>query len=111
MDDEVELAPELLDLGEDRVDRGAVGDVAMADDMAAEFLGERLDPLLQRVALIGEGEFRTRVRRSLGDAQAMDRLFATPITRPRLPLRRLAVGETALESGMGNPQMNDEQVS
>ena len=34
MDDEVELAPELLDLGEDRVDGGAVGDVAMADDMA-----------------------------------------------------------------------------
>ena len=42
MDDEVELAPFGLDLGEDRVDRSAVGDVAMADDDGVEFGGERL---------------------------------------------------------------------
>ena len=67
MDDEVELAPKLLDLAEDRVDRRAVGDVAMADDMAAELLRQRLDPLLQGVALIGEGELGAGIRRRLGD--------------------------------------------
>ena len=57
VDDEVELAPEPCDLGEDRVDRRRVGDVAMADDGGAEGLGKGLDALLQGVALVGEGEF------------------------------------------------------
>ena len=57
MDDEIEGAPELLDLGEDRVDAGRIRHVAMADDGRVELLRQRLHALLQRVALIGEGEF------------------------------------------------------
>ena len=45
-----------------------IGDVAMADDMRAELGGERLDALLQRVALIGERELRALRARGAGDA-------------------------------------------
>ena len=36
--------------------RRRLGDVAMADHQPADLLRQRLDPLLERVALIGEGE-------------------------------------------------------
>ena len=68
MDDEVELAPGSFDLVEHGVDRGGVGHVAMADDEGVELLGERTDALLQRVALIGEGEVGARRAGRLGDA-------------------------------------------
>ena len=45
-----------------------LGDVAMADDQAADFLRQRLDPLFQRVALIGEGELGALRVAGLGDA-------------------------------------------
>jgi hypothetical protein len=56
MDHEIELAPELLDLGEDRVDGRTIGDVAVADDRRVEFLRQWLHALLECVALIGERE-------------------------------------------------------
>src|SRR6478736_976076 len=34
--------------------------------------------------------------------QAIERLFATPMMRPRLPFRTLAVEEAALDSGIGD---------
>ena len=68
MHDEIERAPWRCDRGEDRVDGGGLGDVAMADDEPADLLGERLDPLLQRVALIGEGELGALRVAGLGDA-------------------------------------------
>src|SRR5690349_11589212 len=40
----------------------------MSDHDPADLLGERLDPLLQRVALIGESEFRAMLMRRPGDA-------------------------------------------
>ena len=46
----------------------ALGHVAVADHDAADLLGQRLDPLLQRVALIGEGELRAVPAAGLGDA-------------------------------------------
>ncbi len=58
----------LLDVGEDRVDGGGVGDVAMAGDMGADAFGERAHALFQRFALIGEGELGARVMGGLGDA-------------------------------------------
>ena len=51
MDDEVDRSPQFSGFREHRVDRGAVGDVAMAEDMGAQFLRERPDALFQRVAL------------------------------------------------------------
>ena len=56
------------DGGEDRVDRRGIGDVAMADDEPADLLRERLDPLLQRVALIGERELGALRMAGLRDA-------------------------------------------
>ncbi len=53
---------------EHRVDGGGIGDVAMADHEAVDLPGERLDPLLEGVALIGEREFRAVSPRGLGDA-------------------------------------------
>ena len=57
MQQEIERAPGLLHRGEGGIDGRRLGDVAVADDDAADLLGQRLDPLLQRVALVGEGEF------------------------------------------------------
>ena len=57
----------------------------MADDEAADLLRQRLDPLLQRVALIGEGELRAVRVAAFAMPQAIERLFATPMIRPRLP--------------------------
>ena len=60
--------------------------------MAVELGGQRLDALLQRVALIGEGEFGARASRAaLAMPQAIERLLATPMIRPRLPARMPAM--------------------
>ena len=53
---------------EHRVDGRGLGDVAMADHHAADLLRQRLDPLLERIALIGEGEFGALRMAGLGDA-------------------------------------------
>ena len=58
MDEEIEPAPLRLDALEHGVHRRRVGHVAMAGDMRVQLRGERLDALLQRVALVGERELR-----------------------------------------------------
>ena len=68
VDDEIDLAPQLGDFGKDGVERRCVGDVAMADDMGAEFLRQRLDALLEGFALIGQRDFRALVGAGLGNA-------------------------------------------
>ena len=68
MDDEIERTPGLLDLREHRVEGGRVGDVAMADHQPVDLLGQRLDPLFQRVALVGEGQIGAMVAAGPGDA-------------------------------------------
>ena len=45
-----------------------IGDVAMTQQDTAELRGQRLDPLLQRIALPGERDFRAGVVACLGDA-------------------------------------------
>ena len=89
VDDEVERAPEARSTSAKTASMVAgIGDVAMADDRRAELLRQRLDPLLQRVALIGEGELGARAARAAwAMPQAIERLFATPMIRPRLPAR------------------------
>ncbi len=68
VDQEVHRAPLLLDLGEHRIDRGDVLDVAGQDDLAADRFGERLDPPAERLALIGEGKLGAVRGQRLGDA-------------------------------------------
>ena len=63
----------------------------MAGDHGADLGGERLDALLQRVALIGEGELGAlRRAQALAMPQAIERLLATPMIRPRLPAMQSA---------------------
>ncbi len=61
VDHEIDLAPLLLHLGKHRVDARRIGDIAMAERDRAEFLGQRLDALLQRIALPGQRQFSALV--------------------------------------------------
>ena len=57
-----------FDFVENPVEGFSVGDVALADDQGVELAGERPNPALQRLALIGERDFRPSLPRRLGDA-------------------------------------------
>ena len=65
---EVDLAPFLLEHLKYRVHSRGLGDVTMAEQHAAEFFGQRLDTLLERVALPGQRNFSARRMAGLGDA-------------------------------------------
>ena len=67
MDNEIEPAPKLRRLLEDCIDGAALGHVAMPEHLGAQLLGERANPLFQRVALIGESQFRAGVSRRFSD--------------------------------------------
>ena len=68
VNEEVEAAPGLGERLEDGVHRRGIGDVAGQHDRGAEFGGQRLDALLQGVALIGERDFGALRGAGLGDA-------------------------------------------
>ena len=67
VDEEVEAAPGLGEFVEHGIHRRRIGHVAGQDDLGAEFGGQRLDPLLQRVALIGKRDLGALRRARLGD--------------------------------------------
>ena len=56
VDDEIERAPCRFHRREGGVDGRGLGHVAMPDDDPVDLLRQWLDPLLQRIALIGEGQ-------------------------------------------------------
>ncbi len=66
--DEIERTPGLLDGREDGIEGRGFRYVTMADDETLHFGGERLDPLLERVTLVGEGELRPGGAACLGDS-------------------------------------------
>ena len=68
MDHKIQLAPLRLNLREHGINRCSVRDIAMADDNAAQGVRQRPHPLFQRLALIGESEFRALIGSSLGNA-------------------------------------------
>ena len=68
MDDEIEPVPDFADLGEQRIERGQVGDVAVGDDGGLQRLGQGDDALLERFALIGERQLGAGFGKALGDA-------------------------------------------
>jgi hypothetical protein len=68
MHDEVDLAPGLLDIVENRVDRCFIADITVSGKNAAEFGRQRLDPLLQRIALISKGNLAALCMNSFGNA-------------------------------------------
>jgi hypothetical protein len=68
MDDEIQLAPALLQFPECGIDGGHVRDIAGQHDCRARFRCQRIDALLQGIALIGKGQFGAMVGASLGNA-------------------------------------------
>ena len=68
MQDEIQLAPTLLQFGEGLVKRAVVGDIARQDEFRANLRGQRADTAFKRLALIGEREVRALSRDGLGDA-------------------------------------------
>ncbi len=68
VDQEVDPAPGRLDRCEHRIDGCRIGHIAIADNDAADLLGQRLDALLQRVALIGKRQLRAMPPAGLGNA-------------------------------------------
>ena len=68
MDEKIDAAPSIGKRLEHRLDASLVGDVAREHELRADLGGERLDPLLDGVALIGERDLGALVAAGLGDA-------------------------------------------
>ena len=85
---EVDLAPFLPEHAEYGVDGRGIDDIAMAEQDAVEFLGERLDPLLQRVALPGERDLRPRRVAGPGDAPGNRAVVGDAENDPALALHQ-----------------------
>ncbi len=95
MDEKVQTVPMLGEIGEDAVDRLAVGHVAGQDDLRADLFGQRHHPAAERFALIGEGKLRALLAAGLRDSpgdrfvvgQTHDQpafAFHQPLRHPRL---------------------------
>ena len=65
----------------------------MPDHQPVHLLGQRLDALLERLALVGEGEVGAVVGQARAIPQAIERLLATPMISPRLPRIRFEVSD------------------
>lgn len=89
MNQKVDRAPGFLDLAEGGVHAGRVRHIAWHDEIGAHFGGQRLDPLFQRIALIGEGKLGACIGAGLGDS---------PGDRP-------VVGDTHYEAAFARHQL------
>ena len=67
MNEEIEIAPPLFQRVKDRIDTREIRDVAGQDQIRADGFRQRCHALLQGVALVREGQFRTLFVRRLGD--------------------------------------------
>ena len=101
MHDEVELAPQLFDFREDRVDRLGLRHVAAPDNGRAKLRGERTHALFERLDLIGERELGAGVGAGLCDAPG-DRAIIGDAQN-----EALFSGEN---SGMGNGGLSHQGV-
>ena len=89
VDDEIEAVPFRAELGEGGVDASPARTTSQSISAAGlSGCDERRHALLERVALIGEGEFGAGLCSASAMPQAMERSLATPMIRPRLPFIR-----------------------
>jgi hypothetical protein len=79
-------AEHLANLCEDACDVLVRAHVAGGHERARDRIGQLAHAALDPLALVGERELGAAVGEALAIAQAIERLFATPRTRPRLPL-------------------------
>ena len=68
VDEKVDAAPFFLDRREHRIQRGGIGDVAGQNEFRPGVRSQRIDPLFQRIALIGKCDFGALADDGLGDA-------------------------------------------
>ena len=78
VDDEIEVAPDRAELGEGGVERGRLGHVAVDQGRRAQRLDQGDDALLERLALIGEGELGALAGQRLGDAPGDRAIIGDP---------------------------------
>jgi len=84
MNHEVEPSPFFRDGGEQRIEAGGVGDVAGQHQGCAHALGERPDPLAERVALVGQDELGAVLRHRPGDPPGERAIIGDPEDQPLL---------------------------
>ena len=68
MDEAVQSFPVLAEVDEQLLDLRVFGDVALEQQIAAEFGGELGDAVLEALVLVGKGQFCTFAVAGLGDA-------------------------------------------
>jgi len=84
VDEEIHRPPLVLEDTEGLVHGGVAGHVAFDQRGDADLGGERLDALLERFALIGEGDFGALVGESLGDTPSNGVLVGDAHDEPAL---------------------------
>ena len=84
MDDKVQPAPKLVHLFKHGIKRRGVGHVAVAQNMPANFGGQRLNALLELVTLIGEGKLGTLQVAGFGNAPGNRHLVGNTHDKPTL---------------------------
>jgi hypothetical protein len=95
MDEEIDLSPFLFQMGKHRVHACGIGDVARQDEGGADGFGEREDALLERLALIGEGDFGALFGAGLGDAPGDRAVVRDAHDEPALALHQAALQSRA----------------
>jgi hypothetical protein len=88
MDQKVDRIPDLGQLGKGGIQRAGIGDVAIDQGGRLHRLDQRDHPLLEQVALVGEGQFRARLMQGLGDAPGNGMLVGDPHDEPALALHQ-----------------------
>ena len=78
VDHEINAPPHPFELTEDRIQRGAVGDVARQHHVGTDRLRERFDPFAERVPLVGQRQPGTGASHRLGDAPGQRTIVGDP---------------------------------
>jgi hypothetical protein len=78
MDEEIEATPGLADLGENAVERGHVGDIAGQNQLRTDLGGQWFCTFFDRIALIGQSNFRTLAAQGLGNSPSNRAIIRNP---------------------------------
>ena len=96
MDDEIQLAPTLSDLGKGRVQRGVVIHVDIDQKIRTKAGRQRLNPLAEGIALIGKGQLCALIGQRLGDAPGDRAVIRDPHDETAFALHQIRHGSYPL---------------